>query len=116
MGQHLEGRRACRGGDVRADELRESRVGHHARDGGARAQGFRSAEGAMVARRSDARCGRETLDGCPVRRQQVVALAIAFFIARDLGAQTRRDPRAWPAVERDSRPWTRCWWMGSAVT
>ena len=25
------------------------------------------------------------------------------------------DPLAWPAVTRDSRPWTRWWWLGSAV-
>src|SRR4051812_39662851 len=30
-------------------------------------------------------------------------------------AQTRVSPLAWPAVERDTRPWTRWWWMGSAV-
>jgi hypothetical protein len=40
---------------------------------------------------------------------------IGLLAVHDSGAQPRRDPLAWPAVQRDARPWTRWWWLGSAV-
>ena len=46
------------------------------------------------------------------------AVAI-FFIATvtiSAAAQTpRRAPITWPAVTREMKPWTRWWWLGSAV-
>src|SRR2546423_715261 len=42
---------------------------------------------------------------------------LVFFLVPILPsvAQTRVSPLAWPAIERETRPWTRWWWMGSAV-
>jgi hypothetical protein len=46
----------------------------------------------------------------------LIGLAIGALATRDIGAQSPRAPLAWPAIQRDARPWTRWWWMGSAVT
>jgi hypothetical protein len=42
-----------------------------------------------------------------------VLLALAF--AAPAAAQRVSSPLAWPAVTRDAKPWTRWWWLGSAV-
>jgi hypothetical protein len=43
----------------------------------------------------------------------LLALVIATLVPRGLESQNQL---AWPTIERDARPWTRWWWMGSAVT
>jgi hypothetical protein len=46
------------------------------------------------------------------------AALIALAAAAPLGAQARpaaSGPLAWPAITRDAKPWTRWWWLGSAV-
>jgi hypothetical protein len=45
----------------------------------------------------------------------LLALAALVVPIWPSGAQSRVSSLAWPAVERDTRPWTRWWWMGSAV-
>ena len=35
--------------------------------------------------------------------------------ARAQGVPGKRTALAWPAITRDAKPWTRWWWMGSAV-
>src|ERR1700761_1234522 len=42
-----------------------------------------------------------------------LTMAILFFGAQCSAATN--DPLAWPAPTRESRPWTRWWWLGSAV-
>lgn len=39
-------------------------------------------------------------------------LALTLLLSAAAGAA---DPLAWPSVVRDARPWTRWWWLGSAV-
>ena len=46
----------------------------------------------------------------------LITLTMGALAARDIGAQSVPSPLAWPAIHRDARPWTRWWWMGSAVT
>ena len=48
----------------------------------------------------------------------VMLLILLFvFVNPEVAAQSRPPAAlAWPAIERDARPWTRWWWMGSAVT
>jgi hypothetical protein len=48
---------------------------------------------------------------------RLVALS-AIALASDASAQRTAapvSPLAWPAVTRDAKPWTRWWWLGSAV-
>jgi len=42
-------------------------------------------------------------------KKLIVMIALAI-IAGDLNAQTQ-----WPKITATTRPWTRWWWMGSAV-
>src|SRR5690348_12336458 len=42
----------------------------------------------------------------------LTALPVADFA---FGADDISAPLAWPAVTAESRPWTRWWWLGSAV-
>jgi hypothetical protein len=44
-------------------------------------------------------------------RDAMRGLAVLLLASRLAAA----DPLAWPALTRDSRPWTRWWWLGSAV-
>lgn len=44
------------------------------------------------------------------------AAALAVALAMPAGAQRiAGPPLTWPAATRDSKPWTRWWWLGSAV-
>ena len=45
----------------------------------------------------------------PLRTTVRVALALLLPLAASA------QPLAWPAATREARPWTRWWWMGSAV-
>ncbi|MFL5608289.1 MAG: glycosyl hydrolase, partial [Gemmatimonadaceae bacterium] len=47
---------------------------------------------------------------------QVSALLFLTLFAPAAVAQAPRYPTEWPAAGRDAQPWTRWWWMGSAVT
>ena len=65
---------------------------------------------------------RLALRASAARSAVVCALAFVALTARAAGpaataspATPPADPLAWPAVTRDSRPWTRWWWLGSAV-
>lgn len=54
------------------------------------------------------------------RRVSSALLAGLFLLACVTPAAAQRavrspDPLAWPLVTRDARPWTRWWWLGSAV-
>lgn len=42
-------------------------------------------------------------------------LAALAPLAAAADATVPADPLAWPAVTRETRPWTRWWWLGSAV-
>jgi hypothetical protein len=42
-------------------------------------------------------------------------VAGALLALLSLALAPAADPLAWPPVTRDSRPWTRWWWLGSAV-
>lgn len=44
----------------------------------------------------------------------ISTLAIAAF-GSDQPARSADNPLAWPEVKREYKPWTRWWWMGSAV-
>jgi len=45
-----------------------------------------------------------------------IALSLQFvLVAMGAGATTGSDPLAWPQPTMQSRPWTRWWWLGSAV-
>ena len=49
-------------------------------------------------------------------RQLCRAAALAAALACPAGAQRMpRAPLSWPAATRDNKPWTRWWWLGSAV-
>ncbi|HEY4288989.1 MAG TPA: glycosyl hydrolase [Puia sp.] len=43
-------------------------------------------------------------------KRQILTLALVVFIITD-----SRPQQIWPAVKKEMRPWTRWWWMGSAV-
>jgi hypothetical protein len=46
------------------------------------------------------------------------AALLVLAVASSLGAQrapAASNPLAWPAITRDAKPWTRWWWLGSAV-
>ena len=57
--------------------------------------------------------------GMPTMRQVLRACSIGFFLALALtprvNAQRAASPLAWPSVTREAKPWTRWWWLGSAV-
>lgn len=42
---------------------------------------------------------------------------LAFVLASNASAEpsAEQDPQAWPEIQQQHRPWTRWWWMGSAV-
>lgn len=40
---------------------------------------------------------------------------LVFALAGPAGAQRAAPPLAWPVITRDTKPWTRWWWLGSAV-
>ena len=53
-----------------------------------------------------------------------IGLRLTFVVAVLMGALTRPAPAQrttqrsildWPAITRDAKPWTRWWWLGSAV-
>jgi hypothetical protein len=53
-------------------------------------------------------------------RASVAAVAATLTLASIAGAQAHRSPSTrsildWPAATRDAKPWTRWWWLGSAV-
>src|ERR1700737_3218290 len=48
-------------------------------------------------------------------RSAPIGALLCAVLASDAVGQTRPLPLAWPQITRDSRPWTRWWWMGSAV-
>jgi hypothetical protein len=50
-----------------------------------------------------------------MNRPAVVLLAVAALFASAAKAADASDPLAWPAATAESRPWTRWWWLGSAV-
>ena len=43
------------------------------------------------------------------------ALALLLAAAAPTGAVPEPEKSPWPPATRDSRPWTRWWWLGSAV-
>ena len=47
------------------------------------------------------------------RPRTTIAAVAALLLAGAAAAQPR--PLAWPAPTREARPWTRWWWLGSAV-
>src|SRR5512142_1748612 len=49
-----------------------------------------------------------------LRSSLVVLLTIAVNPATR-AADSASDPLAWPAATREMHPWTRWWWLGSAV-
>ena len=55
----------------------------------------------------------------PIRSTATLALAIATLVASASPSHAQRRtpsaPLAWPALTRDIKPWTRWWWLGSAV-
>src|SRR4051812_29284678 len=40
---------------------------------------------------------------------------LLFTIGMPIAAQRASSPLAWPALTREAKPWTRWWWLGSAV-
>jgi hypothetical protein len=46
--------------------------------------------------------------------KSVLALGMALVFTPTLGAQDN-NPLGWPPITAQTRPWTRWWWMGSAV-
>ena len=46
---------------------------------------------------------------------RLAAGALVLLAAATAAAETVRAETTWPAVTRESRPWTRWWWLGSAV-
>ena len=53
-----------------------------------------------------------------IRLARVASVLVAFAPVHAAAAQrvaTWPAPLAWPAVTRDVKPWTRWWWLGSAV-
>ena len=54
-----------------------------------------------------------------IRRRRVVRaiglLITAGAIAAGLPGVTATTPHLWPVIARETKPWTRWWWMGSAV-
>lgn len=58
---------------------------------------------------------RSLLSGCT----RTLLLAWAFGMPFESAASQRASDGAailsWPVVTRDAKPWTRWWWMGSAV-
>ena len=48
-----------------------------------------------------------------ITHTRIALLVLAVALAGTVRAQRTPD---WPAIERQTRPWTRWWWMGSAVT
>lgn len=51
----------------------------------------------------------------PLRRLLPFVLATFAAIAGGAAGSSPADPLAWPAVRRETKPWTRWWWPGSAV-
>lgn len=49
------------------------------------------------------------------RLARTACLALALLVCPTTRARAQRVTAGWPAATRDSRPWTRWWWMGSAV-
>jgi len=45
----------------------------------------------------------------------IAAAMLPFSSITANAATAKHDPLAWPAVTAETRPWTRWWWMGSAV-
>src|SRR5262245_48998495 len=42
---------------------------------------------------------------------------LSLFVAVVVGSSlVAADPLVWPAVTNEMKPWTRWWWLGSAVT
>ena len=45
-----------------------------------------------------------------------ILVPLSLFAATGTGGNAGvPDPLGWPAVTREARPWTRWWWLGSAV-
>ncbi len=53
--------------------------------------------------------------GRRVLRSASRSAVFALVLAAPLAAQRTSPPLAWPAITRDAKPWTRWWWLGSAV-
>jgi len=47
--------------------------------------------------------------------QKFRLFVVIAFLAANASAADKTDPLAWPPITRDAKPWTRWWWMGSAV-
>jgi hypothetical protein len=48
-------------------------------------------------------------------RATAIILAAASVLPHVLGSEFPEDPTAWPAATATTKPWTRWWWLGSAV-
>src|SRR3954452_17505903 len=49
------------------------------------------------------------------RRISVRCCLLALALAHPVHAQRVTVPLGWPSVTRETKPWTRWWWLGSAV-
>src|ERR1041385_6630762 len=45
----------------------------------------------------------------------ILSLVVLLGIASSLRADDTPDPLAWPPITRECKPWSRWWWLGSAV-
>src|SRR3954470_11301704 len=50
-----------------------------------------------------------------MRHHRVFAFVIAFMSLAGRAPAADPDALAWPAPTAEARPWTRWWWLGSAV-
>ena len=48
-----------------------------------------------------------------IRYSLVIVFTLLWI---SISAQNATDKPEWPSVKRETRPWTRWWWHGSAVT
>ena len=44
----------------------------------------------------------------------ILSVLLAFMLLSGYG-QTATNDLSWPAITKEAKPWTRWWWLGSAV-
>ena len=49
-----------------------------------------------------------------MKKLYFITLIGVFFVSKGL-VYAQKNPYQWPKVNKESKTWTRWWWMGSAV-
>ena len=49
-----------------------------------------------------------------MKKLYLITLIGVFFVSKGL-VYAQKNPHQWPKVNKESKTWTRWWWMGSAV-